>query len=64
LKLFIKINDMLRNQILSIGNLGKASEVKYLKSGKSVTSLHLATSDFYTNAQDEKVEETQWHHCC
>lgn len=52
---------MLRNQVQLIGNLGKDPEVKHLENGKSRATLSLATHDYYTNAQGEKVEDTQWH---
>lgn len=37
------------------------SEVKTLGSGTKVARFSLATSDYYTNKDGEKVNETQWH---
>lgn len=51
----------LRNSVQLIGRLGKDPEVKTLESGKMIASFTLATSDYYRNAQGEKVEDTQWH---
>lgn len=56
-----KLLDMLRNQIQLIGNLGKDPEVKHLDNGKVVANISLATHEYYTNAQGEKKEDTQWH---
>ena len=50
----------LRNKVTLIGRTGKEVEVITLENGV-VARVSLATSDFYTNAKGEKVEETQWH---
>ena len=50
----------LRNKVTLIGRTGK--EVEFVKFEKGrIGKVSLATSDFYTNALGEKVEETQWH---
>lgn len=36
-------------------------EVKTLDSGVKLAKFSLATNDNYTNAQGEKIEETEWH---
>ena len=51
----------LRNSVQLIGRLGKDPEVKTLDNGNSVATFSIATSDYYKNAQGEKVEDTQWH---
>ncbi|WP_294283102.1 single-stranded DNA-binding protein [uncultured Chryseobacterium sp.] len=51
----------LRNKITLIGHTGKEVEVINFENGTSKASVSLATSDHYTNAKGEKVEETQWH---
>lgn len=51
----------LRNQVTLIGRTGKEVEVTTFENGQRWATVSLATSDFYTNAKGEKVEETQWH---
>lgn len=43
-----------------IGRTGKDVEIIKFDNGK-LAKVSLATSDHYTNALGEKVEETQWH---
>lgn len=43
-----------------IGRTGKDVEVVEFENGM-LSKVSLATSDYYTNAAGEKVEETQWH---
>ncbi|MDD3773579.1 MAG: single-stranded DNA-binding protein [Weeksellaceae bacterium] len=50
----------LRNKVTLIGRTGKEVEVINFENG-SLAKVSLATSDYYTNAKGEKVEETQWH---
>lgn len=50
----------LRNKVTLIGHTGKEVEVVNFEKGAKA-SVTLATNDYYTNAQGEKVEETQWH---
>jgi single-strand DNA-binding protein len=49
------------NKIILFGNVGNDPEVRKLESGKSVAKFSLATNKSYTNAQGEKITETQWH---
>ena len=51
----------LRNRVQLIGRLGQDPEVKTLESGKTLATFSIATSDYYYNDKDEKVEDTQWH---
>ena len=51
----------IRNKVQLIGNLGAAPEVKTLNNGNKVAKFAIATSDFYTNKNGEKVTETFWH---
>lgn len=51
----------LRNRITLIGHTGKEVEMVTFDSGAVKSSVSLATTDHYTNAKGEKVEETQWH---
>ena len=50
----------LRNKVVLIGRTGKEVETVNFENGM-LAKVSLATSDFYTNAKGEKVEETQWH---
>ena len=50
----------LRNKITLIGRTGKDVEIVQFENGK-LAKVSLATTDHYTNAMGEKVEETQWH---
>jgi len=51
----------LRNNVQLIGRLGNEPEVRTFESGKKMATFSLATNDTYTNAQGEKVDDTQWH---
>ena len=50
----------LRNKVTLIGRTGKDVEIVKFENGK-LDKVSLATTDHYTNALGEKVEETQWH---
>ena len=50
----------LRNKVTLIGRTGKDVETVQFENGK-LAKVSLATTDHYTNAMGEKVEETQWH---
>lgn len=50
----------LRNKVTLIGRTGKEVEIVQFENGK-IAKVSLATTDHYTNALGEKVEETQWH---
>ncbi len=50
------------NKVILIGNLGADPEVRYLPSGKAVTSLSLATSESWKDRQSGEMQErTEWH---
>ena len=51
----------LRNKVALIGHTGKEVEIFNFENGSRKASVTLATNDYYTNANGEKVEETQWH---
>ena len=51
---------MTLNRMILIGNVGADPEMRYTASGKSVTSFTVASSEKYTKANGEKVEETVW----
>ncbi|MGC4130333.1 MAG: single-stranded DNA-binding protein [Bergeyella sp.] len=51
----------IRNKVTLIGRTGKEVETVNFENGGMIAKVSLATSDYYTNAKGEKVEETQWH---
>lgn len=51
----------LRNKVTLIGHTGKEVEIVNFENGGVKASVTLATNDYYTNAQGERVEDTQWH---
>ncbi len=50
----------LRNKVTLIGRTGKDVEIVKFENGK-LAKVSLATTDNYSYALGEKVEETQWH---
>lgn len=50
----------MKNRVQLIGHVGNDPELKTLESGK-VANFIIATNDFYTNKNGEKVEQTEWH---
>ena len=48
------------NKVLVIGNVGRDPEMRYIPSGKPVTSFSIATSRSWTNAEGNRREETEW----
>ena len=51
----------LRNKVALIGHTGKEVEVFNFENGNKQATVSIATHDYYTKANGEKVEETQWH---
>jgi single-strand DNA-binding protein len=49
------------NKVILIGNLGRDPELRYTQSQTPVCQLSLATTRAYTNRNNERVEETEWH---
>jgi len=47
------------NKIIVIGNVGSEPEMRYVPSGKAVTTFSLATNKKYT-VDGERKEETTW----
>ena len=50
----------IRNKVTLIGRTGKEVETVKFENGQ-LAKVSLATSEHYTNAKGEKVEDTQWH---
>lgn len=49
------------NQVILLGNLGKAPEVKRTPGGKSVALLNLATNKVWKDKAGAKQQSTYWH---
>lgn len=49
------------NKIFIVGNLTKKPETRSLPSGQPVTSFGVATNRFFTNKNQEKKQETEFH---
>ena len=49
------------NKVISVGNVGKDPEVRYVSEGVPTAKFSLATSESYKNKQGERVTNTEWH---
>jgi single-strand DNA-binding protein len=48
------------NKVMIIGRLGRDPEMRYVPSGRAVTSFSVATTRGWTNSNGEHREETEW----
>ena len=48
------------NKVMIIGNVGREPEMRYMPSGRPVTSFSVATTRSWTTAEGERREETEW----
>lgn len=49
------------NKVLLLGNLGKDCEMRYTPSGAAVANFSIATTEVYTDRQEQRQEKTEWH---
>lgn len=49
------------NEVRIMGNLGADPELRYTASGTAVCTLSIATTRQWTDKNDERHEETEWH---
>jgi single-strand DNA-binding protein len=49
------------NKVILLGNLGKDPEVQSFESGAKKASFSLATTEYFTNKEGNRVEQTEWH---
>jgi single-strand DNA-binding protein len=49
------------NKVILIGNLGRDPEIRYTRSGTSVATLNIATSETWTDQNGQRQERTEWH---
>jgi len=50
-----------KNNVQLIGHVGQEPEIITTESGKKLAKLSLATNESFTNAQGEKITNTDWH---
>ena len=48
------------NKVMVIGHVGREPEMRYMPSGKPVTSFSVATSRSWTNSEGERRQDTEW----
>ena len=48
------------NKVMVIGHVGRDPEMRYIPSGKPVTSFSVATSRSWTNSEGERRRQTEW----
>tara|TARA_Y100001001_G_C7837069_1_gene249213 strand:- start:164 stop:574 length:411 start_codon:yes stop_codon:yes gene_type:complete len=51
-----------RNHVQLIGNVGEDPKISLLDGGRKVARFPMATNEYYTNNQGEKIQNTDWHH--
>ena len=51
----------LKNSVRLMGFVGNDPEVKIFGDEKKLARLRIATNEVFRNANNEKVEQTQWH---
>lgn len=49
------------NKVMLIGRLGRDPELRYATNGSPVANIRIATDEFYTDRDGNKVERTEWH---
>lgn len=49
------------NKVIILGRLGQDPELKYTPGGTAVCNFTIATSESYTDKQNQKHEKTEWH---
>ena len=51
------------NKVMIIGNLGKASELKYAQTGMPYATFPVATNKYYKDDAGVRHEKTTWFNC-
>lgn len=49
------------NKAIIVGNLGRDPEVRYTQSGRAVANFSVATTDTWTDQNNQRQERTEWH---
>ncbi len=50
------------NRVMVIGTIGRPAEMRYMPSGRPVTSFSVGTTRAWKNAEGQQREETEWFH--
>lgn len=48
------------NKIILVGHVGKDPKVTFTKNGMICTTFYLATTEYFTNLEEEKDSGTEW----
>lgn len=48
------------NKVMIIGNVGSEPEMRFIQTGKPVTTFSVATNRVYSGTDGERKEETEW----
>ncbi len=51
----------MRNKVNLIGRVGQNPEIKVMENGTKLAKFSLATNEYYTNKEGERIEQTEWH---
>lgn len=49
------------NKVILIGRLGRDPETRFMANGEAVCNFSVATSEKYTDKNDQRQEATEWH---
>jgi single-strand DNA-binding protein len=49
------------NKVILVGNLGADPEVRFTPGGQAVANFRIATSESWTDKNQQKQERTEWH---
>jgi single-strand DNA-binding protein len=49
------------NKVILVGNLGADPEMRYTPSGAGVCEFRIATSESWTDKNNQRQERTEWH---
>src|SRR3954468_18712933 len=49
------------NKVILVGNLGADPEVRFTQGGQAVANFRIATTESWTDKNQQKQERTEWH---
>ena len=55
------MNTNIKNTVQLVGNAGKDVVITSFENGNKKATLILATNEYFTNKNGEKVKQTDWH---
>jgi single-strand DNA-binding protein len=50
-----------KNRVQLTGNLGRDPEIRTFDGNKKMAKFSIATPEYITNGQGEKIQQVQWH---